>query len=240
MKKKLVLGLILCLGFGYGSYVLSYIVANESCLAFAASAPTIGVAAVQSEDPCETLDGDGGTAGIMMRRPTLGFLIASGGAVFLDSSGQYTQFVSLYELSEISRPNYKAMTKYLAAAVEAMEKATRAYDQLSGMAREIPYNQGVINRLAEFDYEAFQESRGLIPSIFLDVQAYLSTGDVRGVYAEFHLRAGAILDALQKIKASVDGERLPEVSAVWRLNQKYASLKLFGQYVAEVFISFRR
>ncbi len=240
MKKKIFIGVIVCLCFGFGNYLLPVLNFNESCQAFSAPSQAPGMATVQSDDPCETTGtGASGTTAVMSRRPTLGFLIASAGGYFLKSGGEFLSFASLYELSELSTPDYKAMTSHLTAAVEEMEKANRAYYQLSAMSRDIPYNQAVINRLAEFDYTGFQATRGLIPSIFSDVQAYLSTGDVRGAYAEYHRRAGAILEKLIEMKETVEAGSLPEVSAVWRLNQAFAENKLFGQYVAEVFINLR-
>ncbi len=86
-----------------------------------------------------------------------------------------------------------------------------------------------------FDYEKFQEERGLIPLIFNDVKGYLQYGDIRGVYDRELSGVLDILTLLEKIKEAIDANRLPAMNDLWRLNQKYGEALYFGQYVAEVF-----
>jgi hypothetical protein len=89
--------------------------------------------------------------------------------------------------------------------------------------------------LIEFDYYGFQKQSDFIPFIFNQVQAYLAVGDVRGVYSRFYNNACDILEQLQKIKEEIDAEIMPDLSDLWKLNQKCSEYKIFAQYVAQVF-----
>jgi hypothetical protein len=167
--------------------------------------------------------------------PTLGGLIAEGGGYFLKAGSEIQLFSSRIEFSEVNGLDFKTLQESLDAAVADLEKAGAAYDQLKNLAAVTPYNQEVIARLIEFDYDKFQEKNNLIPVVFERVRKYLITGDVRGVYNEFYSHTGQILELLYTLKKDVDAGIFPNLSILWRLNQNYSQAQLFGQYVAEVF-----
>jgi uncharacterized protein with ParB-like and HNH nuclease domain len=62
-------------------------------------------------------------------------------------------------------------------------------------------------------------------------------GNVTGIYNEFYSYTWHILYLLYTLKKDVDSEIIPEISTVWKVNQKYSEVKLFGQYMAMVFHS---
>jgi hypothetical protein len=166
---------------------------------------------------------------------TLGRLIAIGGGHFLQSLSDIHRFLGLIESSEATGADFEAIQEAVNAAILNMEKAQDTYYQLKGLAAITPYNQVVINRLIDFDFEGFQKQTGLLPTIFDQVRAYLAAGDVRGIYQRFYDQTGDLLERLRIIKSAVDGGQFPSLAIAWRLNQKCTEYKLFGQYVAEVF-----
>lgn len=166
---------------------------------------------------------------------TLRQLIAFGGSNFLKSAGHINQFFSLVESSELTGPDYNALQKTINAAIYYMEQARITYLQLKDLASETPYNQEVIYKLLNFHYDSFQEENGLFPVIFEKVKGFLAAGNVTGIYDELYYYTGHILDLLYTLKKNVDSEIFPDISTVWKVNQKYSEVKLFGQYVAMVF-----
>jgi hypothetical protein len=166
---------------------------------------------------------------------TLHQLIADGGSHFFKSAGHINQFFSLVESSEITGSDYKALQKNLNAAIYYMVQARDTYLQLKNRAAVTPYNQEVIYRLLTFNYDSFQGENGLFPVIFEKVKGFLAAGNVTGVYNEFYSYTGHILDLLYTLKKDVDSEIFPDISNVWKVNQKYSEVKLFGQYVAQIF-----
>jgi hypothetical protein len=166
---------------------------------------------------------------------TLHQLIADGGSHFFKSAGHINQFFSLVESSEITGSDYKALQKNLNAAIYYMVQARDTYLQLKNRAAVTPYNQEVIYRLLTFNYDSFREENSLSPVIFEKVKGFLAAGNVTGVYNEFYSYTGHILDLLYTLKKDVDSEIFPDISNVWKVNQKYSEVKLFGQYVAQIF-----
>lgn len=178
-----------------------------------------------------------GTASI--RSITMSQLIADGGSHFFKSAGNINQFFSLVESSEVTGPDYKRMQKTLNGAIFNLEKARIIYLQLKNTAAVTPYNQAVISRLLDFDYDSFQQVNDLLPTIFERVKGYLAVGNVTGIYNQFYLYTGEILDLLYILKKDIDAEIFPNLSTNWNVNQKYSEVKLFGQYVSLVFFSIK-
>lgn len=167
--------------------------------------------------------------------PTISELIARGGNYLFKSSSYMDLLFSEVEYSEISGPDYQTLQDAIDPAIDYMEKAKATYLKLKNLAAETPYNQDLISKLMSFDYDAFQQKNGLLPTMSGKVKDFLGAGDVRGVYNEFHSYAGQILDLLYLLKKDAASETFPKLSTLWSVNQKCMEFKLFGQYVAEVF-----
>lgn len=161
--------------------------------------------------------------------------IIVGGSHFLNSHSYTLLLLSKIEMSDLNGVNYNDLQATLNNAIKHMEGAKEAYTTLFQIAEVTPYNQNVINRLISFDYIGFQEKRGLNSIIFKDVEEYLSNGDVTGLLGEVLSSTGTILEMLYQVKNTIDTDQLPENSTLWRINQKYFEVLLFGQYAAEMF-----
>ncbi|NIM17270.1 MAG: hypothetical protein GTO45_35135 [Candidatus Aminicenantes bacterium] len=165
----------------------------------------------------------------------IGELIVKGGGFLFQSSADINIFFNKIELAELSGPDYEALQTSLNAAIDHMEQARTTYLQLKTLAVVTPYNQEVIYKLINFDYDAFQQENRLFPFVFARVKDFLSVGNVTGIFNEFYSYTGQILDLLYTLKREVDAEIFPTLSTVWRVNQQYSGFKLFGQYVTRVF-----
>lgn len=222
-KAAVFLILVICFTFGGHVKAEPVYAGNESDCAF--------------HNNCENggSSGRSSVSGMVNDGVSLGRLIAEGGGYFLQALSETHRFLGLIESSEVTGPDISAIREAVNAAISNAEKAQEIYKQLINLAAVTPYNEVVIDRLMVFDFEGFQKQTGLLPVIFNRVWAYLGTGDVRGIYQRFYDNTGDILDRLTIIKSVVDSGQLPPMSVAWRLNQKCAEYKLFGQYVAEVF-----
>lgn len=162
-------------------------------------------------------------------------LIIEGSGFFLKSQSDLLLFLNQVELSELNGVDYVKLQKVLNGAIENLLKAQNTYLELKKCAEITEYNQDIIKRLVEFDYSSFQKDRGLNIIIFDDVKGFLSTGDVRGIYNRFYEDVVQLSRQLKKVKLDVDESRLPSISELWRINEKFSIMLLFGQYVSEVF-----
>ncbi len=156
---------------------------------------------------------------------------------YLTSHSGYLLVLNTVEISDLGTPDYDRMLKEVNAAIAHMEKANQTYRLLKKKADNTAYDPKVINQLIAFDYTAFCSHRGLNAEIFNRSVCYLSTGDVRGLYAKIVEDTQDMLDYLKLIKESIAAHKLPDNWDIWRLNQQYGETLLMGQYVAEVFLS---
>jgi hypothetical protein len=194
---------------------------NETCIAF----------------PNQCADGKNANLNRVVQTDTIGSLVVQSAVSFLEA-GKFLHSLLKTVESSGNRIDNESIIKNLDSTIGAMENAYKLYYRLKWLADETPYNRAVLKRLSQFNYDDFQEKNGLIPSIFGNVKGYLSVGDVRGMYSEFLTRCGKLLEALRSLKADIDGGFL-NIPGLWKVNQMYVKLKMFGQYAAMVFSSVR-
>lgn len=161
--------------------------------------------------------------------------IIDGAGFFLESYSDALLFLQAIEWSEPGNVDYNELKRLLDRTMNNLGNAYRAYAKLTVMAYAVPYNPVFIEKLTSFDYTGFQQARSLDGAAFAAVKKYLAVGDVRGVFARICSRSGRILYLLRDIRASIEAEKFPPMSSLWRLNQLLNETMLFGQYAAEVF-----
>jgi len=220
---------ILCLVFTFE--LQAFIAGNESEKAFCCD---------HSGHPCPPFGSTGKTklnSFEDISNSSIRELIIQGGGYLYQSSAYIDHFIGWMELAELSDPDYEKMQKLLDSAILNMENARSTYFQLKNLAAVTPYNREVTDFLYIFNYDKFQKSNGLIPAVFSKVVEFLSIGDVAGIYNEFYIYAGQLLDLMYVLKKDMGTGIYSNLSIVWRINQIYTEFRLFGQYTAQIFFN---
>jgi len=212
--KKIVLIAALAAAF-FAVQVFAIVYANHSCLVYDACPPG-----------GESLRG-GSTL--------INTLIVEGAGHFLTSHADFIRLLKGVEVAELSGTDYPRWRTLVNGALESMVKAGAVYDTLITAAKETPYNPGVIEKLAVFDYKNFVKKNGLNGEIFSRIEDSLRKGDVTGVYVLLKSDMDGIAEGLGIVKAAVDAGTFPDLSLLLRLNQDYAESLLTGQYFSQVF-----
>jgi hypothetical protein len=119
-------------------------------------------------------------------------------------------------------------------ALKNMELAREAYANLTRTADNTPYNPGVIEKLKDFDYDAFQKDNGLNPRVFSAVKSYLVNGEIRKIYYDFSSTIEEIIGLVKQVKRQIDAGNFTPVKEIWKLNGLFSESLLFGQYVSQV------
>jgi hypothetical protein len=166
---------------------------------------------------------------------TMRYLIIDGAGYFLKSHSAMLQFLQKIELTPLEGTDYKILQDIINSAIENMERAEAGYADLIALAKKTPYNQDVIEKLADFNYNEYLEQNKLHPEIFKQAAALLSSGDVTGVYLRLKSDMTAILELLYKIKWDSANGNFPALDTLWRINGEYADSLIFGQLIAQVF-----
>jgi len=177
--------------------------------------------------------GEGGEKGISIKS-----YIIEGAGYFLSSYSDMLLFLNRVEMSELNGIDYNEMRDLLNKAIEKMEKTKDTYYHLTQTAEFTVYNRAMIFHLLSFDYQGFQKERGFGNTIFKEVASYLRKGDVRGFFAILLAYTDDILRKLYIVKESVDVDKFPDLSTLWRINQGFSKTLLYGQIAAEIFSTF--
>jgi hypothetical protein len=169
------------------------------------------------------------------RSITIQSCIIDGAGYYLQAYSDILLFLQEIEWSNPENVNYDELKRLLNRSLDGMKNAGNTYANLEKLANTTPYNPVFIEKLTAFDYRAFQQSRAAYSIAFIATRIYLAAGDVRGLFMHIKAGTGQILGMLMDIKAAVDMEKFPELSVLWRLNQKTAEIMLTGQFAAEIF-----
>lgn len=162
-------------------------------------------------------------------------LIAEGAGFFISSQSDYSAFLNKVEMADLNDVNYQGLRECLLLSSEDIEKAIVTYADIIATTDTMPNNPDMVKKLQSFDYAAFQNKKCLNGNIFELVSSYLKKADVRGLYTTIHKEMESISTQLIVLETMVNNNQFPGIEIIWQLNQKYAELMLFGQYIAEVF-----
>lgn len=160
--------------------------------------------------------------------------VLRGAGYFLSGYSNILLFLNNLELAELEGLRYDQLAEKINNAVENMENARSTYAALTHRADQTPYNPLVIHQLEVFDYCRFMEKNALDPFVFKKVEAYLSKGNIRGVYHYIYENLEGILEVLYRIRSAVNAEKFPQIPDLWALNQVCSETLMFGQHVANV------
>jgi hypothetical protein len=178
-------------------------------------------------------DGSGETAAALQGD------IAGGAGYFLEAYAETLLLMKKLEVPGAEALKDDTLPIMAGQALAHLEQARAAYLRLKQTAAGLPYNPGVLEALARFDYDAFREVGALDREIFAEVKSYLSSGRIREIYDEIIARLEILIPLLKQIKSNIEGGVFPALQDVWQANQFFARTLLFGQYVTRVFAAIK-
>jgi hypothetical protein len=166
-------------------------------------------------------------------------LIIKGAEHFFKAQADINLLSENTEVSDLYSADFSTLSGAVNRALDNMNMARSYYRELQYQANRTPYNQVVINKLLNFDYDSFQEQNGLIKDVFSEVKSYLANGDVRGIYSRTSTYFDTLINTLETIKGELYAGKVPGNNHMWNLNQGFAKAHMFGQYAARVFDAIR-
>ena len=184
-------------------------------------------------------DGGDGTTAASEAVPacysTIKELIIKGAEYFFKAHADIDLLSENTEVSDLYGADFYTLFCTVNSALDNMNIARYHYRELEYKAGRTPYNQVVIAKLMAFDYGTFKEQNDLLSDVFTEVQSYLVTGDVRGVYRRTSIYFDSLIDILEDVKGELIAGKVPSNKNMWALNQVCAKAHMFGQYIAGVF-----
>lgn len=170
---------------------------------------------------------------------TIGQLIAEGTYYYTSANSKYQEFLSKIEISELRGYNFSELKNIVDIALKNMYMAERFYREVFDIASQCECDEKYLQKLREFDYDAFQQKNNLIPSVLEKTRDYLSIGNIKGVFEVMSVESLNIYNLLTAIKSQIDIEKVPEYHLMWDCNQRFFVTHLFGQYVSMIFYNLK-
>jgi hypothetical protein len=165
--------------------------------------------------------------------------IIEGAAFFLKANSDIQLYLNRIELSVLNGTDYNEMMSILNSAYDNMAKAKESYDNLIKTAEVTSYNDVVIFKLSNFNYDEFAEKNSLNRTIFKEVEGYLGRGNINGAFRNIHTKFCEIIEKINFLKGKLSLNEMVEIKIYWKLNQDFCQTLLFGQYISEVFFAIR-
>ncbi|MCK4762777.1 MAG: hypothetical protein KAW12_11335 [Candidatus Aminicenantes bacterium] len=162
------------------------------------------------------------------------YLIEAGG-FYLNADAGVQKLLAMVELYDLRGVDYTELKNVLTDAAGNIEKTIETYNNLINTAEITPYNEPVLNKLKAFDYKGFMVENALNSVIFTRVEDFLKKGDITGLFKKVRGNLKEIDGMLKTIHEKVSLNEMPQISALWSLNEKFSNLSLFGSYTARVF-----
>ena len=173
--------------------------------------------------------------GMKVSTPILGQLIPEAAVIFLESSRDYKDFLKEVEKSELYGPNFSVLQAGIYKAIEGMENARCKYDEILNISNSLEMDVVILEKLNQYDYNGLQSKYNLNPSIFEKAAAFCQAGDIIGIYNHTFNTIDTIIKNLNRIKAKLEQESLPELYIIWETGQLNIDSEMFGQYVSRIF-----
>jgi hypothetical protein len=204
---------------------------------------TIGLSRILQNGSGKGYGDDGGDSGSQERRSSISIIntyIIVGAGYYLNAHSDSLALLNRIELSEIIGIDYSECKNLVDRALNNIKNAKETYSLLIEVAEITPYNQLVISKLKSFDYDSYLNEHALNSLIFKDVEDYLKNGDIRGVHKRIYYDVIEIENLLISIKDEISLNKMPELSNLWKLNEKFSDTLIYGGYVARVFFNLDR
>ncbi len=180
--------------------------------------------------------GQGESPGIQsVESQSIEYYIQAAATYYLEANSHIQTLLKLVEQQDLQGIDYNKLQSEVKRALVSMQMARDTYGQLIRKAEATPYNETVLVKLRDFDYESFMEKNGLNPILFGLVRQYLQNGDITGMFKRTHADVTVMIDLLVKIRDIVSQYRLPDISLFRQLNETQALSSVFGSYAARVF-----
>jgi hypothetical protein len=221
---KIIAGMVLSLAIAVN--VFPFIQLNGSGIGYCDSRGVSG---------CGGISGESSTP--LTGENTIDDLITGGAAAYLNAYSAYLSYLNRVELSGRDGLDYAAAAKLLDTVLENIKSAEDTYYRLIARAEATPYNPPVLDRLADFDYDAYAAKNDPDRYIFKEVRAYLKNGDITGTYRFTHGRVKEIEGLLVSVKSAsaTASNVMPTLRELWKINDTMSRTLLFGQYIAQIF-----
>jgi hypothetical protein len=162
-------------------------------------------------------------------------LIVKGASHFIQAGHAIFSLLNEAEMSGIGGFSFLKAPKAAESAAEHLEIARTTYIQTLSIIKEMNFDQELVCRLKEFDYQGFAALKKLHPDVMERVASLMSQGNIMTVYEKAPRDIEGILNTLSPIANTIQQGIVPKIEDIRTLYLQYSDNMLFGFYVSMVF-----
>lgn len=171
----------------------------------------------------------------LIQRNEIEVTVEKAASYFLIAQKHLYEVLFMYEQKDSCEVDYAALKSATDCSLANIQKAKDTYAYLIGLAETKSYNWYFIFGLYTFDYYSFRICNNLNPSLFYEIQKYLSAGDILGFYRQINVKLHNIEGLLTGIANDVNAKKLPKLATLWRLHEMCSEVAITGSYASRVF-----
>jgi predicted membrane metal-binding protein len=161
--------------------------------------------------------------------------IVDASSELLQAAAEAYQFMNEIELAEVQSLDYAAAQARIEAAIEHLQRTIWAMEWVIKRAETIGVEPDRVERLRAFDYQQLTTRFNLNSEIMTRVTAFLSQGDVIGLYRQHLANLQRIEESLLYILGEVSAKRRPANERMWTLLHQFNDSTLAANYASLVF-----
>jgi len=180
-------------------------------------------------------DGGDGVSGTAAINNPIEYYITLGAGYYLNANSNFQEFLKMVEVQDIEGIDFFALQNEAGSSLVNIQNAAFIYMILVRQAENTPYNETVITRLKDFDYQSFMLENNLNPVVFAEVEGFLQKGDITELLKKVHNDLVELAAMLKSVNGELALNRVPQLSDLWRINETFSRVSLFGSYTARIF-----
>ena len=162
-------------------------------------------------------------------------LTVDGASLFLQSNAEALLLLNEMEISDRGGFNFFVAQRLTDSAIEKLENARQKYQRIVDLGGKVPLEGSARVKLSGFDYNGLAVTEDLNREMMKRVGAYLSRGDLPGLYRKNMQNVDLILGVLYSIRNDLEQGKLPDIQVFWKVLRLYTDSILFGNYATLVF-----
>lgn len=163
-----------------------------------------------------------------------------GAANLLQSYSDFLLLLNESELSSLKGFDFVRAESFASTALAKLEVAQYNYYNSITILSSRNFDEILIAKLVDFDYESFRTLNELQSETMYRVAYYLSHGDVVGTYEAAYKDIGKMISSLSPILVDIRMGVIPKLDKLQKVYQQYSDIMQFGYYASLVFAEVRK
>ncbi len=160
--------------------------------------------------------------------------VVQGCTNFLKSKAAFYMLLVEYEKSCNQPADIQKMNEYLEETIASLEVSVDFYIRARDIGQRIGLNPQKLDWFRTYNYNMLVANQHLKPDMSMKVRQYLSKGDILGVYNQNIFNINDLLVELTGMRLKLAKKIKPDVTAMWRILEKYTDTLLFGTYSTRI------